>query len=132
MQQSSVAISIERLEFSASSVLASPVQVDCVLFAGYRGYPLSSPSDHNASWKRISMHFGGKRAARLPVLRFHVGSDAARQLLDSTQNLRSMLNENYVRRLINNPTSWGPSLSGTHVCLAGPVLSIESDVLPEG
>ena len=30
------------------------------------------------------------------------------------------------------PTNRGPSLSGAHLCLTRPVLSIRSDVLPEG
>ena len=55
---------------------------------------------------KITMHLGGgfpctlagKEQPRLPMLRFHVGSDAARQLLD-TQNLRSMLDDNCIRRL---------------------------------
>ena len=55
---------------------------------------------------KITMHLGsgfpctlaGKEQPRLPMLRLHVGSDAARQLLN-TWNLRSMLDENYIHKL---------------------------------
>ena len=90
----------------------------------------------------ISTHLGsgfrpctlaGKEQPRLPLLRFLLGSDAARQLLDRQRYLRNMLDENCIRRLNDFLQQiGGPSLPGAHLCLAGPVLSIRSEVLLEG
>lgn len=125
MQQYCVAISIGRHWFSRNFAIASKIQVDyCVLFAGYWSYTLSGPEDKMHLKNGFPCTLAGKEQPRLPMLRFHVGSQAAHMLLD-TPNFRVMLDADCINKLNDFLQQLGnrPSPERTYALLGQSYLS---------